>query len=169
MGVSGSGKSTVGAALAARLNWPFVDGDDLHPRDNIAKMSRGEALDDGDRRPWLRAIGEVLSTSERPVVLACSALRRVYRDIIREGAPTVYFLHLDGAPEIVGARLAGRAQHFMPPSLLASQLALVEPLEPDEAGSAVGIDASPSAIVDVVLRRMSLAAGDPENEESVRE
>ncbi|WP_344305301.1 gluconokinase [Nocardioides bigeumensis] len=148
MGVSGSGKSTVTAALAQRLRVPFADGDDLHPEANIAKMSRGEALDDGDRFPWLEAVGRWLADHEHGGVIACSALRRTYRDQLRRHVADVLFVHLDGSPEIFQRRQAGRSGHFMPPSLLASQLATLEPLEPDEHGLVIDVDQSVDAIVD---------------------
>ena len=118
MGVSGSGKSTVGAALARRLRVPFEDADDLHPAANIAKMSRGEPLDDNDRYPWLETVGEWLADHEDGGVIACSALKRKYRDQLRHHAPTVRFLHLEGSREVIERRQASRPGHFMPASLL---------------------------------------------------
>jgi carbohydrate kinase (thermoresistant glucokinase family) len=123
-GVSGAGKSTIGAALAERLGVPFTDGDQLHPDSNVAKMSRGIPLDDDDREPWLRAVGGVLR--ERGGVVACSALREKYRDIIRAEAPGTTFVLLDGPRDALATRLAQRAGHFMPQSLLDSQLATLE-------------------------------------------
>lgn len=151
MGVSGSGKSTVGAALAARLGVEFEDGDDLHPAANIAKMSAGTPLTDEDRWPWLDAVGDWLAA--RPAgVIACSALRRAYRDRIRAHAPAAYVVHLAGAQETIAARQAARRGHFMPPSLLASQFATLEPLAADEAGVTLDVALSVDALVDRAAR-----------------
>ena len=139
MGVSGSGKSTVGIALAERLGVPFEDADDLHPEANVAKMARGEALDDDDRAPWLDLVGRWLAAHASGGVTACSALKRRYRDQLRHHCPSVEFLHLDGDQELIGRRQAGRAGHFMPSSLLASQFDTLEPLEPDERGVVVDV------------------------------
>jgi len=117
MGVSGSGKSTVGAALAQRLRVPYGDADDFHPPENIAKMTAGEALDDDDRRPWLEAIGRWLAEHDEGVV-TCSALKRSYRDLLREHRPDVVFVHLHGDREVIARRQATRPGHFMPASLL---------------------------------------------------
>ena len=155
MGVSGSGKSTVGAAIAQRLRVPFEDADDLHPSANIAKMSRGEPLDDSDRYPWLELVGEWLAVHEDGGVMGCSALKRKYRDQIRGLAPTAQFLLLEGSPEVIAARQAARPGHFMPPSLLASQFATLEPLAPDEDGIVLSVDQSVDAIVQGYVDAMS--------------
>ena len=147
MGVSGCGKTTVGEALAGRLGVPFADADDFHPRANIDKMSRGEPLDDGDRRPWLDAIGRWLGERPDGAVASCSALKRTYRDQLRGHADELSFLHLTGDRELLARRQAGRPGHFMPASLLDSQLATLEPLGPDEQGLTVDIDRSVDAIV----------------------
>ena len=147
MGVSGCGKTTVGAALARRLCVPFADADDFHPPANIDKMSRGEPLDDRDREPWLDAIGRWLGERPDGAVASCSALKRAYRDRLREQARGLTFLHLAGDPGLLARRQAGRPDHFMPASLLDSQLAALEPLGPDEPGSTVDIDRSVEAIV----------------------
>ncbi len=147
MGVSGSGKSTVGAAIAQRLRVPFADADDLHPSANIAKMSRGEALDDEDRFPWLALVGEWLAVYEDGGVMGCSALKRKYRDQIRHQAPNVQFLYLEGSRDVIAKRQASRPGHFMPASLLTSQFATLEPLEPDEDGIVIDVDQSVDAIV----------------------
>ncbi len=131
-GVSGSGKSTVGKALAERLGVPFEDGDDLHPAANVAKMRAGEPLTDEDRAPWLRAIGTWLAEHEDGVV-ACSALRRTYRDTLRSHADLDVLL-LHGDADLIRERQAARGQHFMPTGLMDSQLATYEPLGPDEPG-----------------------------------
>lgn len=147
MGVSGSGKSTVGAALAQRLRVPFADADDFHPEANIAKMTAGHALDDNDRRPWLDSIGEWLAAHADGGVMSCSALKRSYRDQLREHCPDVDFLHLAGTPEVIGRRQASRPGHFMPASLLASQFETLEPLEADERGVDVNVDQNIDSIV----------------------
>ncbi len=146
MGVSASGKSTFGAALAAALGCTFVDADGLHPAANVAKMAAGIPLDDADRAPWLDAVGAALagaaagpsSRSARAggvgVVIACSALRRAYRDRLRAAEPAIAFLHLAASEPVLAARAVGRAGHFMPASLLASQLATLEPLGSGERG-----------------------------------
>jgi gluconokinase len=148
MGVSGSGKSTVGAALAQRMRVPFADADDFHPEANIAKMTSGHALDDEDRRPWLDAIGEWLVAHEvTGGVMSCSALKRRYRDQLRGHAATTEFVHLDGSRDVIGRRQASRPGHFMPAALLTSQFDTLEPLEPDEHGLAINIEQSIDAIV----------------------
>ncbi|GGR73650.1 gluconokinase [Nocardioides luteus] len=152
MGVSGSGKSTVGAAIAQRLRVPFADADDFHPPENIAKMASGRPLDDHDRQPWLQTLGGWLAEREHTgAVLSCSALKRGYRDLLRGRAATVSFLHLDGTPAVVEARLAARAGHFMPPSLLRSQFATLEPLAADEHGTTIDITQDIDAIVERYL------------------
>ncbi len=148
-GVSGSGKSTVGAKLAARLGVGFTDADDLHPAANVAKMAAGIPLTDQDRWPWLAAVGSTLAAAEHMgLVVACSALRRVYRDAIRDAAPATFFVVLSGSEELLTARITARTDHFMPPTLLASQLALLEPLQTDEAGVTLNLAASPDELVD---------------------
>ncbi len=141
MGVSGSGKSSVGAAFAAAIGARFIDGDDLHPAANVTKMARGEPLDDDDRRPWLALIADALRGSDDPIVIACSALRRRYRDWIREGAGApVTFLHLAGPRAVIAGRMQTRQGHFMPPALLDSQFATLEPPDADEHAVTVDID-----------------------------
>ncbi|MGE0219820.1 gluconokinase [Mycolicibacterium sp.] len=148
MGVSGSGKSTVGAALAQRLRVPFADADDFHPPANIAKMTAGHPLDDDDRYPWLEAIGEWLADRcTSGGVMSCSALKRKYRDQLRRHCPDVEFVHLSGTPEVIGRRQASRPGHFMPASLLASQFNTLEPLEQDERGIAIDVDRDIDSIV----------------------
>ena len=159
MGVSGSGKSTVGAALAQRLRVPFADADDFHPPANIAKMSAGHALDDTDRYPWLETIGEWLTEHNDGGVMSCSALKHKYRDQLREHCPTVRFVHLSGSPEVIGRRQASRPGHFMPPSLLASQFETLEPLGPDEQGYEINIAQS----IDDIVEAYIVAAGDDPN------
>jgi len=153
MGISGSGKSTVGAALAVRLGVPFADADELHPEANIAKMSRGEPLDDHDRFPWLEVVGRWLAEHPGGGVMCCSALRRKYRDQLRHHAPEVDFLHLTGSREVIARRQADRPGHFMPASLLSSQLATLEPLEPDEGGVVLDVDQGVDEIVQGYVER----------------
>lgn len=160
MGVSGSGKSTVGAAIARQLGVPYVDADALHPAENIAAMAAGVPLTDGDRWPWLDAVGRWLGDHDSTGgVVACSALKRGYRDRLRAHAPRLDLLHLAGSAAVVAPRLAHRPDHFMPASLLASQLADLEPLEPDERGLVVDASQGVGSIVDQYAAR---AAGVPE-------
>jgi gluconokinase len=147
MGVSGSGKSTVGAALAQRLRVPFADADDFHPPANIAKMTAGHPLNDDDRRPWLESIGEWLAEHVDGGIMSCSALKHAYRDQLREHCPSVEFLHLAGTPEVIGRRQASRPGHFMPASLLASQFETLEPLTADERGVVIDVDQDIDSIV----------------------
>lgn len=152
MGVSGSGKSTVGAALAQRLRVPFGDADDFHPAANIEKMTAGHPLDDDDRFPWLEAIGEWLAARcDSGGVMSCSALKRTYRDQLRRHCPDVHFLHLHGTPEVIGRRQASRPGHFMPASLLKSQFDTLEPLEADERGKRIDVDQSIDSIVETYV------------------
>ncbi|WP_454113378.1 gluconokinase [Microbacterium maritypicum] len=133
MGPSGSGKSTVGAFLADALGARFIDGDDLHPAANVRKMAAGIPLDDADRQPWLRLVGETLQAEER-IVVACSALRRAYREVIRAEAPETFFAELTIGRAVLEERMRLRADHFMPAALLDSQLQTLESLEADEHG-----------------------------------
>lgn len=142
MGVSAVGKTSVATALAAELGVGFRDADDLHPVANVSKMTRGVPLDDLDRWPWLDLVGAELAAAESGLVVACSALRRVYRDRLRRHAPDTVFVHLSGSAELLATRAAGRRGHFMPPALLASQLALLEPLAPEESGIVLDVVAS---------------------------
>lgn len=138
MGVSGCGKSSVGIALAEALGARFIDGDDLHPEANKAKMGAGIPLDDSDRWPWLDLVGQALAEGAGTVI-ACSALKRAYRDRIRAAAPGTLFVHLHGSREILAQRLGARTGHFMPATLLDSQLAILEPLGSDEAGCVLNV------------------------------
>jgi gluconokinase len=156
MGVSGSGKSTVGAALAQRLRVPYGDADDFHPPANIAKMTAGQALDDEDRRPWLEAIGQWLGGHDDGVI-TCSALKRSYRDVLRRHRPDVLFVHLFGDREVIARRQATRPGHFMPASLLDSQFATLQPLEDDERGFVVDVDQSVDDIVDAAVTGLDAA------------
>jgi len=151
IGVSGSGKSTVGAALAQRFRVPFVDADTLHPAANIAKMTAGEPLDDDDRHPWLEKVGEWLADHGTGGVASCSALKRKYRDVLRAHCPRAEFLHLRGSPELISARLAARSGHFMPAALLPSQFDALEPLGADEHGVTVDAGQDVNVIIDTFL------------------
>ena len=152
MGVSGSGKSTVGAALADRLGVPFADADTLHPHANIAKMAAGTPLTDDDRYPWLDAVGQWLADHRDGGVMSCSALKRRYRDRLRSRCPTIEFLHLTGSPELIGRRQAGRPGHFMPSSLVQSQFDALEPLDADEHGMTADVGQSAAEIVETFVR-----------------
>lgn len=146
MGVSGSGKSTLGALLAERLALPFADADAFHPPGNIAKMSAGIALTDADRWPWLDALGAWLAAQPGGGVIGCSALRRAYRDRLRAHAPGLRVVHPHGALPVIAARQAARAGHFMPPSLMASQYATLEPCDPDEDALVLDVTQPPEAL-----------------------
>jgi gluconokinase len=163
MGVSGSGQSTTADRLAVRLNWRFEDGDRFHPASNVAKMSAGHPLTDEDRWPWLQAIADEIDRACKAgqhVVIACSALKRAYRDILVHGRGDVRIIHLDGAPELIARRLALRKDHFMPPGLLASQFRTLEPPGPDENPVTVSIDAPVDAIVDDIVSQLKLDPAD---------
>jgi gluconokinase len=159
MGVSGSGKSTIADHLAGRLGWRYEDGDVFHPASNVAKMSAGQPLTDEDRWPWLRAIADeidrVCAASERAVI-ACSALKRTYRDILVHGRNDVRIVFLNGTQDLIASRLAARKGHFMPAGLLASQFKTLEPPQPGERPIAVSIDASVETIVDDIIRQLKL-------------
>ncbi len=145
MGVSGSGKTVVGRALAKRLDLPYADGDSFHSAANIAKMKRGVPLDDADRAPWLDAVGQWLESKQG--VVSCSALKRAYRDRLRAFAPNAFFVQLNVSEATLRARVEAREHHFMPGSLLKSQLATLEPLAADENGVAIdNTGASPEQV-----------------------
>lgn len=159
MGVSGSGKTTVGEALAQRLGVPFRDADEFHPKSNVQKMSAGIPLTDADRWPWLDAIAAAIRKTppDEGIVVSCSALKRLYRDRIAKSAGRpVVFAHLDGPKAVLAERLKGRRGHFFPPSLLDSQLATLEPLAGDEPGFLVPIDLSVEEQVGEIVRRLGL-------------
>lgn len=151
MGVSGCGKSTIGAALAASFAVPFLEGDAFHPADNVSKMASGIPLDDDDRAGWLQALAAEITQAQRDgrgLVLSCSALKRRYRDLLREADPQLRFVHLAGPRELIADRMHQRPDHYMPPSLLDSQLRILEPLQPDEGGLTLDITLAPTALVE---------------------
>lgn len=155
MGVSGAGKSTVGAALAKRLRVPFLDADDLHPQANIDKMTAGEALTDEDRYPWLERVGQWLADHWDGGAVSCSALKRRYRDQLRRHCQHVAFLHLNASHELIRDRVAARTGHFMPPDLVSSQFDALEPLGTDERGVVVdltGANQDVQAVIDAFVR-----------------
>jgi gluconokinase len=154
MGVSGSGKTTVAVELARRLGWEFAEGDDHHPAANVEKMRAGIPLDDADREPWLRELAGWIAERERAgssCVLTCSALKRSYRKLLREGNESVLFAHVDVPETVLAERLAQRTGHYMPASLLTSQLATLEPLEDDEPGITVSGTGEPADVVDAIV------------------
>jgi gluconokinase len=150
MGVSGSGKSTIGEPLAGRLGWPFFDADEFHPPENVAKMAAGVPLTDADRWPWLALLNARLK-GEKNAVLACSALRQSYRDALAAGLDDCRFVHLRGSIELIRARLAERQHRYMPASLLDSQFAT---LEPPRGAIDVDISESPKACVEAVVKAL---------------
>jgi gluconokinase len=158
MGVSGVGKTSIAAEIVRRTGWVFVEGDDLHPPANRAKMAAGTPLDDDDRGPWLRRIADWIGEQEtagRDAVVTCSALKRSYRDLLRDGHPSVRFVHLLAPPALIKNRVDNRRGHYMPPSLLESQLATLEPLGPDEPGFVVETTRTPTEVADDALERLA--------------
>lgn len=153
MGVSGVGKSTVGGLLAERYGWPFRDADTFHPPANIAKMTAGTALTDADRKPWLEAIAAWLDERRAAGghgIVTCSALKRAYRDILLAGRPDVRLVYLAGTRDVIAPRMAARKDHFMPPALLDSQLATLEPPTADERPVKVDVSGTPREIADAI-------------------
>lgn len=164
IGVSGSGKTTVGTAVAKQLAYEFCDADDLHSAHNIEKMSGGHPLTDEDRRPWLAAVGQRISeTLARGdgVVVACSALKRSYRDILRHYEPTSFFVLLDGSEELILSRVTARTGNFMPPALLSSQFATLEPLGNEEIGVTIDVTQGSDAVVHQILRAVANGEAPP--------
>ncbi|MEU3449161.1 gluconokinase [Streptomyces thermolilacinus] len=158
-GVSGSGKSTIGRALAGRLGVPYEEGDDLHPPDNIAKMEAGAPLTDEDRAPWLERVAAWLGAHvEHGGVITCSALKRRYRDRLTAVSPQVFFIHLHGPAELIAERIAARRGHFMPASLLRSQFAALEPLGPEEPGAVVSVEGTPEETTELALAAVRAAS-----------
>jgi carbohydrate kinase (thermoresistant glucokinase family) len=159
MGVSGSGKTTVAALLADLLGWKFAEGDDFHPAANVEKMHAGTPLTDEDRWPWLRAIRALIDECRAQgehVVVACSALKRAYREILIGDAADVRLVFLEGDHDLIARRQAARHGHFMPASLMASQFATLEPPGPDERPVTVSVARPPRAIVDAIVRELGL-------------
>ncbi|MGB4135086.1 MAG: gluconokinase [Microbacterium sp.] len=148
MGVSAVGKTTVGQEIARLCGGRFLDADDLHPAENVAKMSAGIPLDDADRWPWLDRVGDALAPG---TVMACSALKRAYRDVLRRHAPETFFVHLHADAAHLLAQASGREGHFMPPALLQSQLDALEPLGADENGIVITVDATPDRLAERAL------------------
>ncbi|MEU1182083.1 gluconokinase [Streptomyces sp. NPDC005820] len=163
MGVAGTGKTTIGPLLAARLGVPYAEGDDFHPPANIAKMSAGVPLEDADRWPWLDAIGAwAHGRAGRGGVVSCSALKRSYRDRLRTTAPGLVFVHLAGDRALIEDRMGHRQGHFMPTALLDSQFATLQPLQPDEAGVVVDVSGSPEEIAERAARALAGLSDVPE-------
>ncbi|KWV59221.1 gluconate kinase [Bradyrhizobium macuxiense] len=159
MGVSGSGKSTIADHLAIRIGWRYEDGDTFHPPSNVAKMSAGQPLTDEDRWPWLRAIADEIDRTckvSQRAVIACSALKRTYRDILVHGRDDVRIVFLEGTRDLIAARLAARKGHFMPTGLLASQFKTLEPPTADERPIVVAIDRTVDTIVEDIVSQLNL-------------
>lgn len=157
MGVSGSGKSTVAGILAGQLGWDLEEGDDLHPAANVTKMASGQPLTDDDRWPWLDTVAAWITdhtTAGSPGIITCSALKRSYRDRMR--GPNVVFVHLAGSKDQIGQRLSARSDHFMPPTLLDSQLTTLEPPGPDENTLVVDVGRRPAEEAADIIRRLDL-------------
>ncbi|MEO7129762.1 MAG: gluconokinase [Dermatophilaceae bacterium] len=159
MGVSGSGKTTVAEGVAAAMGWDFAEGDDFHSAANVAKMHSGHPLTDDDRWPWLESIGDWISAKVaggESAVVTCSALRRAYRDLLRQGRPAVRFLHVTAPSELIEDRMEHRSGHYMPASLLPSQLNTLEPLEPDEPGAVVTAYGTPDQVLHSAMEALGL-------------
>ncbi|KQX68564.1 gluconokinase [Angustibacter sp. Root456] len=159
MGVSGCGKTTVASRIAAATGFVFAEADEFHTAANVAKMSAGVPLEDVDRWPWLRSLARWMAERAavgESTVIACSALKRSYRDVLADGPPSVDFVHLDGAAELVRARLAARVGHYMPASLLDSQVATLEPLQPDERGVVLDVSRTPDALARQAIDALGL-------------
>ncbi len=161
MGVCGSGKTTVGERLAKCLDWTFIEGDRLHPEANVARMRAGQPLSDAERWPWLDAIAAAIAGEHargRQAVVACSALKRSYRERLTAGAGALLFVHLDGAPPLLAERMAARRGHYMPPGLLASQLATLEPPGNDEHALTLDAGLAPDALIEHICAAISSSA-----------
>jgi gluconokinase len=171
MGVSGSGKSTIASMLAQRLHWVYEDGDWFHPKSNIEKMHHGEPLDDEDRWPWLRAIAEWIDATRRAHghgVVACSALKRAYRDVLIGNRRGVRLVFLKGDRELIARRIAARADHFMPSTLLDSQFAALEEPQSDERPIVVSIVPHPREIVEAIVRELGVESAAAETSQASR-
>lgn len=167
MGVQGTGKTTIGSALGERLGVTFIDSDDLHPPANKAKMAAGTPLEDEDRVPWLKIVGATIAANAaegRTTFVACSALKRWYRELLRSSVPELQFIHLAGQRDLVASRLATRQHEFMPTTLLDSQFEVLEPLAPWEAGVVVPVAGTPAEIVDVVAEYLARPAPSGDSE-----
>lgn len=157
MGVSGSGKTTIAEEIARREGWELLEGDDFHPPANIEKMKSGVPLTDDDRWPWLRAIAAAIDERRKrseSVVVACSALKRAYRDILVDGHDDVVVVYLQGSSTLIAERIAARKHHFMPAKLLESQFAALEEPGPDERSIIVSVAPPPAEIVDTIMNRL---------------
>jgi gluconokinase len=164
MGVSGSGKTTIGALLAGQLGWLYAEADDFHPRSNVEKMAAGHPLTDEDRRPWLEAIGRWIDerrAAGEPGVVTCSALKRSYRDVLRKDRPEVRVVYLDGSHDLIASRLVARHGHFFAADMLDSQFADLEPPAPDEDVLSVPIDGTPPDVVARIVEGFGLPADPP--------
>jgi gluconokinase len=162
MGVSGSGKSTTAEEVVRRLGWDFAEGDDFHPPANVEKMRAGHPLDDEDRWPWLRTLAAWIGEHEqagRSVVVTCSALKRSYRDLLCDGHPSVWFAHVTADADLIRERLQHRSGHYMPASLLDSQLATLEPLQDDEPGARISGAGAPDDVVESLLTTLDAERG----------
>lgn len=158
MGVCGSGKSTVGRQLAQQLGVEFLEGDELHPLENVARMAAGVPLTDADRQDWLHAVAAMLGMARmqgRGLVVSCSALKRQYRDILRGGAPGLQLVYLHGERQLLARRMASRADHYMPASLLESQFAALEEPGADERSLAVDVDQPLDAVVSAIAAQLN--------------
>lgn len=167
MGVQGTGKTTIGSALGERLGVTFIDSDDLHPPANKVKMAAGTPLEDEDRVPWLKIVGATIvanAAAGRTTIVACSALKRWYRELLRSSVPELQFIHLAGQRDLVASRLATRQHEFMPTTLLDSQFEVLEPLAPWEAGVVVPVAGTPAEIVDVVAEYLARPAPSGDSE-----
>ena len=161
MGVSGCGKSTVGAAVAAHMGWRFVEGDSLHPPENVAKMAAGLPLDDGDRAGWLDTLAAQLAQARsagQGLVVSCSALKRAYRERLRGGDPDTLFVHLAGEQTLIAARMAARQHEYMPASLLQSQFAALQPPEADEQALSLSIQDAPAQLIQSIAQHLQAQA-----------
>lgn len=155
MGVTGSGKTTIGRLLAERLDVPYAEADSFHPPANVTKMAAGQALDDADRHPWLAAIANwIRDRAGQGGVVSCSALKHPYRDLLRKASPQVWFLHLNIDRDVIARRIADRRDHFMPVSLVDSQFRALEPLRPDEAGTVIDASATPEDVIRTALAQL---------------
>jgi gluconokinase len=156
MGVSGSGKTTIGAMLAGRLGWTYAEADDFHPPTNVEKMHNGVPLDDEDRKPWLQATAEWMKNQDGAAVVTSSALKRKYRDMLRAGRPDLRLVYLEGSRDVIGKRMAARHGHFFPKQLLDSQFADLEAPGPEENPLIVSVDAAPEQVVQEIIDRTGL-------------